>query len=358
MIISCTDIPVLRPEPISSRIDFISFTQNSDSRKAIKALKDGFYVLISDYYGTGLTLLNDLRKTLQLKRGKSFSDIRENRAQFHELSSRILVKITHNKIALEKAPTIGWLEKLYSEEETFLLSFTQVQGMNSSWQWYLKGIDIPVVSGKLHPYYGVYFPTRFEHLTLFENWLMQYRGEKKLAYDIGIGCGILSFIMTEYGFEKVIGTDLNPNAIIGTEEEIIRRSADEEIELRLGNLFAGSEEVGEIIVFNPPWLPAKKINSEIERAIYYEEGLFSEFFNEANRWLGEEGKIVILFSNLAELTDPANEHPIKKELAMGRFTKELFIQKRVESSSNKTKREQPLREKEAVELWVLRRKPG
>lgn len=43
---------------------------------------------------------------------------------------------------------------------------------------------------KYHLYYGAYFPTRFDHLLLFDNWLNRYKGSKKTAIDAGIGSDV------------------------------------------------------------------------------------------------------------------------------------------------------------------------
>ncbi|MEP1488725.1 MAG: hypothetical protein ABJK28_09885 [Algibacter sp.] len=103
-------------------------------------------------------------------------------------------------MTVKKSPFIGWLEKLYPEITDFLLPFPHVQGLNSAWQWYQNGISIPVLRNKIHPYYGTYFPTRFDHLILFDNWLNRYNGPKKSAIEVGIGSGVLSFQMIKHGF--------------------------------------------------------------------------------------------------------------------------------------------------------------
>ncbi|WP_205727987.1 hypothetical protein [Flammeovirga pectinis] len=61
------------------------------------------------------------------------------------------------------------------------MALHDVQGLNSAWQWNKKGIVLPVLRNKVHPYYGVYFPTRFDHLILFDNWLKRYEGPKKAS---------------------------------------------------------------------------------------------------------------------------------------------------------------------------------
>nr|NQU91351.1 methyltransferase [Bacteroidota bacterium] len=223
------------------------------------------------------------------------------------------------------------------------------------WQWYEKGISIPGLNKKIHPYFGTYFPTRFEHLRLFDTWLKQYKGEKKSAMDIGIGCGVLTFQLLKHGFEKVYGTDSNPNAIIGLNELLNESRVPANIELIHGDLFADCNLITELIVFNPPWLPASNILEGIDKAIYYDAGLFPRFFADALKHLKTDGRVVLLFSNLAQITNIGGTHPIEAELAGGgRFQKELFIQKKVTPASKNTRRDQNWRDSEMVELWVLK----
>jgi methylase of polypeptide subunit release factors len=264
------------------------------------------------------------------------------------------MEIKNHSLAVKKAPAIGWLEKLYPESEQFYLSLPQIQGLNSAWQWYIKGVSIPVLRNKIHPYYGVYFPTRFDHLIVFDNWLKRYNGPKKSAMDIGIGSGVLSLQMMKYGFQKVYGTDVNHNAIIGLKEFMGDTKLSRKIELDHGNLFGKWDKETELIVFNPPWLPKSHELNRLDEAMYYHETLFEDFFSEAKQRLLSDGRIVLLFSNLAQITGAAKEHPIEKELANGGHYKlENCYKKRVKSASKKTKRNQNWRAKEEVELWEL-----
>lgn len=336
----------------------ISFDSRTDIQQAIKAILDGNFIIIEDYYSSGLSLLNELKKYIKSKyNDKSFQGQRDSRSLYNELSNKILVSIYNNKLFLRKAPQIGWIEKLYPDVNDFALTFPQVQGLNSAWQWYKKGVFIPVLGSKIHPYFGTYFPTRFEHLELFEDWLKEYKGQKKSAIDIGIGSGILSFQMIQNGFKEIMGTDTNPNSIIGLKEYIKRNNKYSNLKLEYGNLFADNDTLTELIVFNPPWLPAKHHINNLDEAIYYNSNLFNDFFIEAKKHLTFDGKIVLLFSNLAQITKVCNINPIEKELVEGnRFKKDLFIKKAVKPSSKKTKRIQNWRSSEYVELWVLSHK--
>lgn len=350
------EIEIYRPDAIVEEIDVVIYKRTMDPRMAVNAIMNGKFVLIIDFYSSGLIILNELKIQLTKKYdNQSFQGQRDFRSVFRDSSNRLLLLVKNHKLSVKKAPEIGWFKILYPELSEFLLPFPQVQGLNSAWQWYEKGIAIPVLKQKIHPFFGTYFPTRFEHLKLFDNWLKQYKGTKKTAIDIGVGCGVLSYQLLNHGFEKVYGTDSNPNAIIGLNAALIENDLNSKIALFHGDLFANCTEKTELIVFNPPWIPASHNIDGLDTAIYYDAELFPRFFEEAIKHLDENGRIVLLFSNLAQITNVNQSHPIEQELANGnRFQKELMLQKEVVAASKKTKRNQIWRDTEKVELWVLK----
>ncbi|MHC1774248.1 MAG: methyltransferase [Lentimicrobium sp.] len=353
---SAGEILVDRPNPIVSDIEVVLYKQRMPPQYAVDALVEGYSVLIGDYYSSGLAILNQLKTYVSSKYpDQSFQGQREARSAYRELSHRLLLKIADNKLLVKKAPETGWLKILYPGLPVFLLPFPQVQGLNSSWQWYEKGIYIPVLRKKLFPWFGTYFPTRFEHLELFENWLKNYRGLKESAIDVGTGSGVLTFQMLKHEFANVSATDSNPNAIIGVDEYLGKNQLQSRVDLHHGDLIAGCGLSKELIVFNPPWLPSAYNPGGIDSAIYYEGDLFPRFFSEAAMRLKQGGRVVVLFSNLAEAINPETEHPVKTELANGgRFIKEQYVEKQVRPASKKTKRNQEWRSAEKVELWVLK----
>ena len=354
--VSGKEITANRPKPITSDIDVVAYKRQMDPQIAIEALVNKEYVLVMDFYSSGLLILNELKKYLKaIHSAKSFKGQRNFRSVFQRLSQRLLVLVVNNKLSVRKAPAIGWLQTLYPDLDEFLLPFPQVQGLNSSWQWYEKGISIPVLENKIYPFFGTYFPTRFEHLKLFDNWLNNYRGKKKSAIDIGIGCGVLSFQLIKHGFDKIYGTDTNPNAIIGVYEALTEHKLSSKLELIHGDLFANCKAKVDLIVFNPPWLPAVHNVEGLDNAIYYDDELFPRFFEEAKKHLNADGRVVLLFSNLARITKNSERHPIETELLEGgRFQKELFVQEKVGTASKSTTRDQNWRSSEMVELWILK----
>ncbi len=349
------NIEINKPKTISVTKEIEVFTRGTEINSAIEVLEAGNQILIKGFYSNGLTLLEELHSYLGKKLpNKTFKEQRKYREEYHKLSNLVLVQVTDHKLAVRKSPSIGWFEKFYPEDKDFFMSLPQVQGLNSAWQWYLKGVNIPVLRNKIHPYYGTYFPTRFEHLELFDNWLKRYEGPKKTAIDVGVGSGVLSLQMVKHGFQKVFATDTNPNAIVGLTEFMGDTKLSRKIELDHGNLFGKWEKQTELIVFNPPWLPKLHDSSKLDDAIYYDEKLFPDFFEQAKQRLLLEGKLVLIFSNLGEILELQKEHPIQKELDKGgRFKLEKLLKRKVKLASKNTKRDQHWRGTEEVELWVL-----
>lgn len=344
-----------RPKVIQGEIEVLPFRQHEDLEEAIEVLLSGQYVLILDFYSTGLYLLNELKSYLRWEQKQKFQEERSKRRNYREISHRIILEVAHQRLRVKKAPKIGWLDILYPEQDEFALSFPEIQGLNSSWQWYERGIQIPTLSHKIHPWYGSYFPTRFEHIELFDEYLKTNTLNKENAFDVGVGSGVLSFQLQKHRFKNIQASDQNLNAIIGMGEELERLKI-ENIELFCGDLFVDSNVLQDLIVFNPPWLPAIGNIENLDTAIYYKQELFSKFFEQAFDRLKPDGRLVLLFSNLVKLTHPNEIHPIEQELETGgRFIKEILLKKPVVQASKKTKRNLKRREDEFVELWVLKR---
>ncbi len=353
-ILHSKDLTVNRPEPITESISVLEYSKNIDPKYAVEALLEGSYVLVADQFSSGVTVLEALKKQLSKNtHDASFSSQRNYRQQFRDASQFLVVEIVNHQLHLRKSPEIGWLKRLYPEMQEFLLPFTDVQGLNSAWQWYEKGIRIPGLKQIVHPFYGTYFPTRFEHIELFVNYLKNYQGSKESAFDIGIGSGILSKLLHQFDFKEINASDINPNALIGMLEE--QTKTDQKFNLYFGDLFADSKKKSDLIVFNPPWIPLPKEVSGIDLAIYYDKELFPRFFEEAKKHLNPDGQVVLLFSNLAGLMDSQFIHPIQFEIKQRkRFSLVQKTTKKVAPASSKTKRKAVWRDQEFVECWVLK----
>ncbi len=357
MVYSDDNIEPSIPSPLFGECDVLAVRRKDDPEYAVEALLKCEHVLVQDFYSTGLTVLASLKKYLRSNYSENdFKAQREFRNVYHQASQHLLVLVTNQKLAIRKAPEIGWLSRFYPENSNLLISFPDVQGLNSAWQWYEKGILIPSLGYKLHPFYGTYFPTRFDHIELFDEWLKHYSGAKLSAIDVGVGSGVLSLQLLKHGFRHLVGTDTNPNAIIGVAEELDRMGKSSKVDLILTDLLSLCKEKTELIVFNPPWIPAQGDIAGLDSAIYYDETLFPRFFEQAYCNLEPDGHVVILFSNLAVTTGVAKNNPVEVELSNGgRFVKVKHLTRNVKEASSKTKRNQVWRATEQVELWELKK---
>lgn len=344
---------LIKPVPIQGEIEVYPLKAYGHFSEAISILQQGKFVLITDKFSTGLQLLSELKNFLRFNNQGSFQQGRDKRNSYRLLSHLILLEVRNHLLVVKKAPDIGWLRILYADLDEFALSFPELQGLNSSWQWYRNGLKLPVFPHQIFPWFGCYFPTRFEHLELFQDYLKHYSGQRKTAIDVGAGTGILSFMLENAGFERMIATDNHPNALVGLAEEIQRKNS-KRIELHFGDLFAGNEEKADLIVFNPPWLPAIGKTENLDTAIYFPPDLFDRFFAQSSSRLNAGGKIVIIFSNLIKNLFPQEPHPVEREIKMnGRFSQLALFTKEVSAGSSKTRRNLEHRGQEQVELWVL-----
>lgn len=358
-----------RPEPVVDAAAIARIDCKSDWNHSARALVDGERLLVTDLYSTGLNTLAALRKRLAVAGDDdSFTQARDSRSAFRAASNNLLAPIAAHRLDLGKAPDIGWFPELYPDVLDFLLPFPQVQGLNSSWQWFQRGIDIPVLSQRLHPFYGTYFPTRFAHLQLLQDWLQTWAGPRNLAWDVGTGCGVMALMLAQAGFDRILATDSNANAVESLRRELVRQDGPGRIEVAEADLLdlPVDEQVDapvdescdiELILFNPPWLRGDPVGP-IDRAIYYEAGLFERFFEQAAARIAPQGRVVLLFSNLQEAADAAVLHPVEAELRDGgRFVLAHKASRQAQASAPGPKRRKRNPATETVELWELKPTP-
>ena len=188
--------------------------------------------------------------------------------------------VKKNRVQIqEKIAIPSLLKELFPEaREVLYLSLLDFQDLYRASQRYEEGIFFGVLGYKIHPFFAVYTPTRTSHLELFTTWLKQYSGQRNSAYDIGVGSGILSFLLAKSGFEKIIATDSNPNAIESVQRDIDRGEQERRYLQNIipvhGDFFAEKTEQADLIVCNPPWVLGE-VKSKLDEAMYFEDGFFS-----------------------------------------------------------------------------------
>jgi len=282
---------------------------------------------------------------------------RKTRKILNEKTNNLLVRVREHRIDLLNAPDIPWLKDLYPDIRDFLIPLPEVLGMNGAWQWYKRGVKYPVLEKSLHPFYGVYFPVRTEHLVMFDNWMAGNAAKFRFGLDIGTGCGILALIMAKHGIKEIYATDINPNAVLSASNEFDGHNTGRRITVEKASLFGSLEQVRGLVVFNPPWIPGVCMNM-MDRGIYYEEGFFENFFAEAEKKMAPGSTLAIIFSSYAVKAGIADHNPIEKRATqLKNFVLEAKITEKVTSRTRNRSKSwiNRIRENEETELWVFKR---
>jgi len=352
---------IIRPNICTKGDRFFRVFPGSPFRDIHKIIKRGQDICITGTYGFAMNFYAWIKKELGAHLPvKDYISSRDHRKTLHSHQSQIWIRIRNHEPGLEKAPRNPWLKEFYPEENDFFITLADYLGMNGARQWFERGIHYQVLSHSLHPFYGVYFPTRHEHLHLFDRWLHKHNGYKH-AIDIGTGCGVLSFLMLKHGIRHIHATDINPNAIFSLQLELERHGKEKIDNIRtehaslLGSFCPGSED---LVVFNPPWIPDFP-EKMMDRATYFEGGFFDHFFDEMIRKCKSGTTLLIFFSNYAMLAGIIKENPIMECINRRKDDFLLISQTKApvgQSPSRKKSWLQSIRSEEQVELFEVKRK--
>lgn len=98
----------------------------------------------------------------------------------------------------------------------------------------------------------------------------------------------------------MIGTDLDPRALACARENVTRLGYTAQVEILEANLFPENTPPANLIVCNPPWLPAIP-TSPVEAAIYDPDSqMLRAFLAGVAKHLAPEGEAWLIISDIAE----------------------------------------------------------
>jgi len=178
----------------------------------------------------------------------------------------------------------------------FVMSLRGLLAIISAYEWQKKGILIPFLQQKITPCFGVFSPARSEYIDLVAHQPLPV--PCNLAFDIGIGSGVLSAILAKRGIKKIIATDIDSRAIDCASVNMKNLGYSEQVEVIQQALFP--EMKADLIVCNPPWVPALP-SSPIENAVFDPDSSFlNSFLLQAADHLTEQGRVWLILSDLAE----------------------------------------------------------
>ena len=180
-----------------------------------------------------------------------------------------------------------------------VVSLRELLGLVGAHEWRKKGVAIAALGkgddDRIHPHYGVFAPTRGEYIDLVAATPMP---TTELAFDIGVGTGVLTAVLLRRGVKRVLATDTDPRAITCARENLVRLGMANRVELLTCDMFPPGKSPW--ILCNPPWVPARA-SAPIERAIYDEDSRMLRAFLEglaSHLTPGGEGWLVL--SDIAE----------------------------------------------------------
>lgn len=160
----------------------------------------------------------------------------------------------------------------------FVMSLRELLGLIGAHEWRRKGVAVPALGDRIHPWYGVYSPIRGEYLDLVARVPLP---STALAFDIGTGTGVIAALLARRGVRKVVATDVSTRALgcarenlerlgmlAGAHDHAVASAGGGDtgcVELMQADLFPPGR--APLVVCNPPWVPAKP-SSAIEHAVY------------------------------------------------------------------------------------------
>jgi SAM-dependent methyltransferase len=204
-------------------------------------------------------------------------------------------------IPLRRAPDLrGACQEAWgpSDGEACMVSLRELLGVVGAHEWRKKGVEVPALGqpphNRIHPHYGVFSPIRGEYVDLVANTPLP---DTPLAFDIGVGTGVLSAVLARRGVQRVIATDQDPRALACARENLQRLKVTQ-VELLQTDLFPPGQAA--LVVCNPPWVPARP-SSPIEHAVYDEGSrMLRGFLAGLREHLTPQGEGWLILSDLAE----------------------------------------------------------
>lgn len=227
---------------------------------------------------------------------------RQAQSQKARILGMLLIEVSvGHHINLRRAPDVkAACEHAYGKStQSFVVSLREILGLIGAYEWSKNGVEISVINNKIHPSYGVFSPIRGEYLTLVDTAPLPT--PCTTAFDIGTGTGVLSAILANRGVKKVIATDNAPRALECAQKNINQLEMKNTVTVLNANLFPeDSYGKADLIVCNPPWLPARP-SSALESAIYDENNqMLKGFLNGLNAHLNDNGEGWLILSDFAE----------------------------------------------------------
>ncbi|MBC3871827.1 methyltransferase [Undibacterium oligocarboniphilum] len=262
---------------------------------------------------------------------------------------------TDYRIPLRRAPDVqqACTEAYGAPTTAFVASLRELLGIIGAHEWRRNGVEVAALGAKIYPHYGVFSPVRGEYIDLV--WKARLPSTE-LAFDIGVGSGVLSAVLAKRGVQKIIATDQDPRALACARDNLERLSLAAQVELQQTDLFPAGK--APLIVCNPPWLPARP-NSPVEHAVYDPESrMLRGFLTGVGVHLEPGGEAWLIMSDFAEHLGLRSQEEFWQWIDAGGLTVsgKMDIRPRHPKSTDTCDPLHAARVQEVTSLWRLKLK--
>ncbi len=356
--------------PLPRRVVLADDRMNAD--QAYKLACEGCALLWRGDFNNARQLLQALTRRIERKARpagaastpqdllKAFHARRSAQVQRTRILSMLVIEVQADyTIALRRAPDLQLaFAEAYgapaADAPRFVTPLREILGMNGAHEWRKKGIFIPALNDTIHPWYGVFAPTRNEYIDLFSR--VPLPDHLRSAFDIGTGSGVLAAVLAKRGIGQIVGTDQEPRALACARENLQRLGVLDQVQLVQADLFP--DGCADLIVCNPPWLPARP-SSPLEAAIYDPDSrMLRGFLQGVGKHLNPGGQAWLILSDLAELLGMRSRQQLQDWITDAGL--KVSARHDIRPQHQKTRDEQdPLhlaRAAEVVSLWCLQQR--
>ncbi|MFZ6658389.1 methyltransferase [Undibacterium sp. TJN19] len=353
--------------PAPKRVQIADDRMNTET--AYKLACEGTALLWRGDFHNAKQLLQALARRIDKKPAKASkkAKIPENATEAFHLHrqaqsqrARVLAMIllpfeADYSLPLRRAPDVklACTEAYGPPTTAFVASMRELLGIIGAHEWRKNGVEIAALGEKIHPHYGVFSPVRGEYIDLVAKAPLP---STVLAFDIGVGSGVLSAVLAKRGIKKIIATDQDQRALACARDNIGRLGLTNQIELQEADLFPAG--LAPLIVCNPPWLPARP-NSPIEYAVYDPDSrMLQGFLAGVAAHMEANGEAWLIMSDFAEHLGLRTAAELTGWIDAGGLTviAKMDIKPRHPKSTDSTDPLHAARVKEVTSLWRLKLK--
>jgi methylase of polypeptide subunit release factors len=237
--------------------------------------------------------------------GAAFHAHRLAQSQRNRVLSAILIELDGDYgLALRRAPDVrqACVQAFGpAQGQRSVISLRSLQGAVGAFEWRKNGVKVPAMGEalRIYPHYGVFSPVRGEYVDLVAQApLPEALKAQSVAFDVGVGTGVLSAVLARRGVAQVVGSDTSARAVACALDNLQRLGLQNQVQVVQSNLFPPGRAT--LVVCNPPWLPARPVGL-LDQAVYDEGSqMLKGFLAGLREHLCEGGEGWLILSDLAE----------------------------------------------------------